>query len=905
MSMNTIVRNSVVALMLPAAFAAFGKEIVWTGSANTTWDKATQNWKEASGDAACAFADGDDVTIGNATTAVTLGANVKPGSVLIDISGPLALGFSGECKFLSGIGSFVKDGAGTLTVTASGGKQAFRDFNGDVTIRSGALVFSGANQYASLGGLDTGTFFVEAGATMQVLNRNCFGKVDDINGCKASVVVRKGGTLKFGPDGTSHTGNTVKDLTLDGGSFEFAGAGVGPKQGTLTVLGRLTVTGDVAQVMTDTTANDNNRVGLAWQKDSAGSATSAARTVFDVADVTGDDRPDLTFEKPLTRGPNVNNVAGLVKTGAGRMRLAYDGDANSGGGYYGRQLGPNGDVDVLGGVLEFAGAWTVPVPNAANVPHRYYIGTNATLHVSNPNCVTTDVFTVDDPNVRTKMHVDHGTFLIDCPGFKTGHVFLPDELVLEDAVFQTTLDGFADDNYALGALTLGSLLHIKGTKAFELMPFEGMKNNRLALLDTKPTEIRVDDVTGDDAVDATIGFKLCDRRYVRPGGTATRASGFVKTGAGTLLLTPTTTTLSMFSGDTEIREGIVRLDKANYDSKSFGTASYSFLGDVKNTNLNSDRKIIVSTNGVLEFCQRNMLDSYTYGETGGNEITTEVVLRGGKIRFVGDNSANIFGDITVDGGSFEYGEAKGNKWGVMNFRGTFKVTGEKPLTLPTCDIPRFTLYPSYACVFDIDDVTKSAEPDFVSWQIPAKPTDPKYYNGTPVDSKGTCYTFTYGFIKRGAGTMVLEQSFGNDTDFDAEARVEAGALVLNADFSKAGGTAVVSSGAAIGGTGKIAGATLAEGAGFVGTAGQRQPLEIGGDLALPATGFVDIRVPEGVDHETAKARVMTVTGNLTGAQDLSGWTVTVNGKSESGLQLFKSGKTLMAGHLSGFMLIVR
>ena len=89
---------------------------------------------------------------------------------------------------------------------------------------------------------------------MQVLNRNCFGKVDDINGCKASVVVRKGGTLKFGPDGTSHTGNTVKDLTLDGGSFEFAGAGVGPKQGTLTVLGRLTVTGDVAQVMTDTTA---------------------------------------------------------------------------------------------------------------------------------------------------------------------------------------------------------------------------------------------------------------------------------------------------------------------------------------------------------------------------------------------------------------------------------------------------------------------------------------------------------------------------------------------------------------------------------------------------------------------------------------------------------------------------
>ena len=256
-------------------------DLVWTGSASATWDKSTVNWTNANG-VAVAFADGDNVTIDTSLAAVarptiTVATAITSGSVTFNVPDSLSLAFSGV-SFGKDTGLFTKDGVGTLTVVAQSQNDAFRNLTGTVAVDRGVLVLTGANQYGSFGGLSTSpkTFVVSDGAELRVPTRNTFGKVDSLSGCYSDVYVKKGGTFQLGPDGNTHCGNSVRNLTLDGGSLVFAGAGVSAHQATLSVLGTFTVTGDVAQVVSDNPNTLNTRVGLAWQTDTTGAATGAA-----------------------------------------------------------------------------------------------------------------------------------------------------------------------------------------------------------------------------------------------------------------------------------------------------------------------------------------------------------------------------------------------------------------------------------------------------------------------------------------------------------------------------------------------------------------------------------------------------------------------------------------------------
>ena len=319
-------RLTLIVAMLCAGVSAV--DLVWTGSASATWDKSTANWTNANG-VAVAFADGDVVTVDDSLAAVarptiTVGAAIAPGSVTLNVPDSLSLAFSGNYGFGSDTGLFTKRGGGTLTVVAANGNGTFRNLTGTVAIENGPLVLTGANYYAAFGGQSTApkTFVVSDGAELRVLTRNTFGKVDALNGCYSDVYVKKGGTFQLGPDGNTHCGNSVRNLTLDGGSLVFAGMGVSTIQATLSVLGTFTVTGDVAQVISDNPNTLNTRVGLAWQTDTTGAATGAARTRFHVPDVTEDEQPDLTFMNPLTRGPSQFCTSGFIKTGSGTLRLA-------------------------------------------------------------------------------------------------------------------------------------------------------------------------------------------------------------------------------------------------------------------------------------------------------------------------------------------------------------------------------------------------------------------------------------------------------------------------------------------------------------------------------------------------------------------------------------------------------
>ena len=878
-------------------------DLVWTGSASATWDKSTANWTNANG-VAMAFADGDNVTIDTSFAAVarptiTVSAAIAPGSVTFNVPDSLSLAFSGNFGFGSDTGLFTKRGDGALTVIAANGNGTFRNLTGTVAVEKGPLVLTGANYYAAFGGQSAypKTFVVEDGAELRVLTRNTFGKVDALNGCYSDVYVKKGGTFQLGPDGNTHCGNSVRNLTLDGGSLVFAGMGVSTVQSTLSVLGTFTVTGDVAQVVSDNPSTLNTRVGLAWQIDNTGAATGAARTRFHVTDVTADEQPDLTFMNPLSRGPSQFCTSGFIKTGKGTMRLASDNAT--------RDYGPNGDIDVLEGTLEFAGSGTL---SDIWRPSTVYVGTNATLHISATNAISTvSLSSTGTIRPKTKIKIDHGTLRVDAPEGQTGHTYLGDELVLDGATFDYALEGFSDNDYALGALSFGALVHFtgdaaKGDSPYTLMPFAGMANTRISLLDNPLTEIRVDDITGDSGADATIGYRLGNYRYQITGKTSTLAGGFVKTGAGTLQLTYGKAH-SNFSGNLEVREGTLLLDMEDFSNRQFGQCSASFLGNMTVP----ERTVTVYTNAVVEFRQRNMLMYYTYGENGGNRITTPFVLQGGTVRFAGDNTANGFGPIVVDGGTFEYAPNRVNAWGVFNFRGTFRVTGSKAVTLPPCAYPQLPLYPSMACVFDVEDVTGDDRYDLDSWLVPCRPPEPSFYNGSHTNASGVAEVFTFGFIKRGAGTLALNRALRGTHEFDGTAQVEAGTLVVNDDFTRNHATFSVASGAFLGGTGTVYNAEIAAGGGFRQKAGNATPLKISGDLSIGANPVFRIDNPENLDAKSVKAVVFSATGTVTGTENLANATFYLDGelqKPGTWIALYSAGRCTVKAQ-SGTMLILR
>ena len=884
------------------------RDLTWSGAASATWDLAALNWTDASGNVA-AFADGDAVTIDDSLAAtarptITLAATVSPGSLFFNVAGALELAFSGGSRFGVTTGTFRKQGGGPLTVKATSSNHAFREVSGNVYVDGGSLVLTGANCYGAFGGQSAyqKVFVVGDGAELRVATRNTFGKVDSLAGCYSDVYVKKGGVFQLGPDDNNHCGNSVRNLTLDGGSLVFAGKGMGAVQATLLVLGTFAVTGDVAQVISENPVWGGTRVGLPWQINNSNVATGAARARFDVADVTGDEKADLTFLTPLTRGAGIDPVqyytTGFIKTGKGTMRLASDNAE--------RWYGPNGDIDVLDGTLELAG-----VGSLSDIwrPSTVYVGTNATLHISATNAISSVSLNRDgDRRPMTKLHIDHGTLLVDAPEGQTGHTYLGDELVLDGATFDYALEGSSDNDYALGAISFGSLVHFtgdvsKGDSPYRLMPFEGMANTRISLLDNPLTEIRVDDITGDNGVDVILGYKLGNYRYQIANWTTTAPGGFVKTGSGTLQLA-FGKKHSYFSGNLEVREGTLQLDAEDYAYTKFGTGSASFLGDMTV----AGRTVTVYTHAVLEFRQRNMLDSYTYGEDGGNAIKTPVVLQGGTIRFVGRNAANCFGPITVDGGKFEYEKNLENIWGPFNFRGTFRVTGDKAVTLPSCGTnSRLPLYPSMACTFDVEDVTGDCEADLVSFLAPSRPSDATYFNGSHTNAAGVAEVFTYGFVKTGAGTLALNRALRSDWDFDGTAQGEAGTLVVNDDFTYNHAMFSVASGAFLGGTGTVYNAEIAAGGGFRQKAGNATPLTISGNLSIGANPVFRIDNPANLDAKSVKAVVFSATGTVTGTENLANATFYLDGelqKPGTWIALYSAGRCTVKAQ-SGTMLILR
>lgn len=271
-----------------------------------------------------------------------VGGLTKSGSGVLQLTGSVA--YSGPTRIdagtleyasasnatlsgaITGSGTFVKNGIGTLTVnSATAGANAF---NGVVIVQSGTL----ANGAGARGLFSASSFVVNSGAVLQT-GADGLGYAPG----GANLTVNEGGTFRGGVQ-------AINNLTLNGGALD----GVGSYLGVNFALQRnVTVGGSAAS-----TIRGDAGIALAGYEAAAG----GTRT-FTVADATGNANADLIVSAVVRNayGPS-GNLANLQKAGPGTMLLsgsnAYTGSTQVSGG----TLVVDGSILSSSGVEVAAGA---------------------------------------------------------------------------------------------------------------------------------------------------------------------------------------------------------------------------------------------------------------------------------------------------------------------------------------------------------------------------------------------------------------------------------------------------------------------------------------------------------------------------------------------------------------------
>lgn len=809
---------------------AYGADLVWIGTAGGLWGSGL-NWTNSAGEAA-SFATGDHVRFddGASLKTVTLSASVTAGSIRFDSDQNYTLTNASGGKIVHA-SSFVKRGGGTLTVGCAG-----HTYTNDIRIEAGTMVANVPNAGAS-SPLGTATverrIYVSTNATLRLAERNTFGGAET-TALKAEIHVDQG-LLEFGKPGGLKGVNTLGSLTLHNASMAYTNMGEGT-YGFLKVCRTFSLSGSQPYDFSNFSRSDLFML-----------LNSNPNTEFRVAEITGDAGADATFRFPLKHGPVNYPVSGLIKTGPGALVLANASSTFK------------GNIEVREGEL-VAFAAKVDTNNAqtalgnARVSRSIYVGTNAALTFAERNTLGTAEG--DTPTVA--ITVDHGSLAITNSGHTTFGA-----LTLDSATFSYK-DGY---DATRGILRLGGKLALKGDAPYVFDPPAGATFGFINLSASPLTEINVADITGDQEPDASFRLPLKD---FASSNSPTYAAGFVKTGAGTLYLTNAAST---FSGDIEILEGAVVAD----------TVGGGSLG-----NANSDRRILVSTNAVLQLRQRNTMG----GAAAINSQRAEVIVDHG-VLLLGDvgvvKGVNTVGSLTLLDGTLNYTNMYSEPYGFLKVARVFRLQGTAPYlfegsTLSGCFM---LLNASPLTTFEVDDITADAEPD-ATFHFPFKQH--------PSSTAGC------GLIKSGGGTMRVTAV----STYIGETLISNG--VLRVDGSLNASTLVtVADGGWLGGTGTVKNVTVHAGGGFDVIQGQSRPLAITGTLSLEGGGTVHIQNPDGVPGREIQVALATVSGAVVGAANADLWDVDVDGVAESvNYRLRVVDSTLVAGYApKGTLLSVR
>ena len=317
---ETTMKTIVVFGLAVGAMVASGRDLLWTGNGSTDWNLNTSStsWKDRSNDSATYFATGDNVLFDDTLmpsmpSSASLVVSLTPGDVTFNIANAFTLS-SGGYNFFSA-SRIVKTGAGTLTWHFGSSNSGYTT---PVEVNGGVLIFDNPNAFAGYVPTQNNAlreYVINNGGELRVTARNCFGKCDlyTLSGAGGGCVrLKKGGKFSlYLPDKSSHVGSSVWDLYLEGGMLDFQAKGAQDSLGLLLINHKLSVSGDTAYVITNTP-------GFNYQHLAINKTTS---TIFDIADVTGDDEPDLTLDLALTQNPG--GTPQVIKQGPGTMRMLY------------------------------------------------------------------------------------------------------------------------------------------------------------------------------------------------------------------------------------------------------------------------------------------------------------------------------------------------------------------------------------------------------------------------------------------------------------------------------------------------------------------------------------------------------------------------------------------------------
>lgn len=247
---------------------------------------------------------------------------------------------------------FVKTGLGTLYLTNA--VNNWSTFSGDIEIREGTVVAEAAGGSPLGNGNAERRILVNTNCTLQLRQRNIQGGAAATNSLKAEIVVDHG-TLLLGDVGVIKGVNTVGSLTLNDGTLNYANMYNEP-YGFLKVCRVFRLQGTAPYEFEGSTLPGCHMLLNAYPL-----------TTFEVADITGDAAPDATFHFPFKNHPGSTAAAGLIKSGAGTMRVTavstYIGDTRVSNGV----LRVDGNLNTSSLLTVEAGGWLGGTGTVKNV----------------------------------------------------------------------------------------------------------------------------------------------------------------------------------------------------------------------------------------------------------------------------------------------------------------------------------------------------------------------------------------------------------------------------------------------------------------------------------------------------------------------------------------------------------
>ena len=918
-------------------FTAPAETLTWTGSddasnGNKWFIYSTKNWKNESG-AQVQWKDGNDAYFDDTTDirTIRIASELKPSSVTVNISKDMVFTNETSNSRITSNGSFTKLGTGTLWINPAYGPSDSYQINSStntVHVRGGTLKGSSPNTSSLFGGQANGwQAYVYDGGTLWVAERNALerGTADAILKSNVGITVYTNGVLSFKNGGLDNQNiNVVRTLDLLGGTMITPDIG-NHSSGFLRVCERFSFGENPTKTpyvfnpidpFPGVASGKQNRLLL------------GTNTEFRVADITGDAAADVTFNNPVVAHPDWERDLGpngFRKTGSGKMVVAAP-LVNTN-----EAKRPGGEIAVEEGELEFKEPYALDPYTTAAV--KVFPGATLTVH-SNMFVNIDSESSKDETALMTNrmprpILVNHGT--LNLKGSVKHYAF--GDLTLDHAVFDTSeIEGHAD----YGVLSLLGKITLDADEPIVFSPdtFPKAKANgdgkatwTRILLSAQNTEFNVAEITGDDKADFTISCLLKDQRS-RP-NSRWYPSGLIKTGPGQMQLLYSS---NDFTGDVEVREGVLAVGPTENTVSSGGT---TYLGSFRT----EGRRVIASGTGTVWLPDRNEL---TYGYTLGpiTNDTTQVDSKGNRLYpytyFGADGNGTLkltehehFDKLEFSNGGKLRGHGINGGYGIFTVFRKFIVSGsvasaadaftdggeyldltDKFENDVTCTSILVNGEPEVE--FEIADTTGDAAADATFYRSIAIGY---VYRSAIRANPPTCGEHKFGFRKTGAGTMRLaaiqkptgptKTSAGSNVwPLNGTLTVAAGELKVDCDQGDSE-LVDVAAGAYLSGTGTVNNVVLAAGAGLKVPAQQEKPLAVKGDFTLGANPVVDINLPAGATVEDVKAKILTVTGTITGAENLKNATVRVNGEPTDKIRLTCSGNTLKCGFAKGLMLMVR